>query len=56
MDTAANVDKAILEIIADFSQWKGDSYRLAAIIVEKQKEIDRAKVESAGFPEAAEAI
>jgi hypothetical protein len=50
------VDKSILEIIADFSQWKGDSYRLAALIVEQQKELDRARVEAAGFPEAAEAI
>jgi hypothetical protein len=51
-----NVDKSILEIIADFSQWKGDSYRLAALIVEQQKELDRARVEAAGFPEAAGAI
>ncbi len=50
------MDKSILDIIADFAQWKGDTYRLAALIVEKQKEIDRAKVEAAGFPDAAEAI
>jgi hypothetical protein len=50
------MDKPILEIISDFSQWKGDTYRLAALVVEKQKELDRAKVEAAGFPEAAESI
>lgn len=50
------MDKRILDIIADFAQWKGDTYRLASLIVEKQKEIDREKVEGAGFPEAADAI
>ena len=50
------MDKIILQIIADFSEWKGDTYRLAALIVEAQKEIDREKVTSAGYPEAAEAI
>lgn len=50
------MDKSILEIIADFSQWKGDTYRLAALIVERQKELDREKVTAAGFPEAADAI
>lgn len=50
------MDKAFLEIIANFNAWKGDTYRLAALIVEEQKEIDRAKLIEAGFPEAAEVI
>lgn len=49
------MNKSILEIIADFSSWKGDTYRLASLIVEAQKEIDRQAV-AAISPEAAEAI
>ena len=49
------MDKLILEIIADFPAWKGDTYRLASLIVETQKELDRAAV-AAISPEAAEAI
>lgn len=50
------MDKRILALIADFSQWKGDTYRLAGLIAEMQKEIDREKLIEAGFPEAAEVI
>lgn len=50
------MDKSILDIIPNFSEWKGDTYRLAALIVERQKELDREKVTNAGYPEAAEAI
>lgn len=50
------MDKCLLDLIADFSQWKGDTYRLASIIVEKQKEEIRKKLIEAGFPEAAEVI
>ena len=50
------MDKRILELISDFAQWKGDSYRLAALVVELQKEIDREKLIAAEFPEAAEVI
>lgn len=35
------MDKRILEIVSDFSAWKGDSYRLAMLVSEKQKEIDQ---------------
>ena len=49
------MDKSILAIIADFHLWKGDTYRLASLIVETQKELDRAAV-AAISPEAAEAI
>ena len=50
------MDKSILEIIADFSLWKGDTYRLAALIVEAQKELNRAKLLAAEMPEAAELL
>ena len=50
------MDKRILDLIADFSQWKGDTYRLATLIVELQKEIDREKLIAAGMPEAAEVL
>lgn len=50
------MDKTILAIVNDFSAWKGDSFRLAVLIAEAQKELDRQKVIDAGFPDAAEAI
>lgn len=47
------MDKRILELVADFSQWKGDSYRLAVLVAEAQKEIDREKLIAADIdPEA----
>lgn len=48
--------KEILDLIADFSKWKGNSYTLAALIVEMQIAVDRQKLIDAGFPEAAEVI
>lgn len=48
--------KEILDIVNDFSQWKGNSFTLAALIVEKQKELDRQALAAAGFTEAAEAL
>ena len=50
------MDKRILALIADFAQWKGDTYRLATLVAELQKEIDREKLAEAGLPEAAEVI
>lgn len=50
------MDKRILALISDFAQWRGDTYRLAVLIVEMQKEIEREKLVAAGFPEAAEVI
>ena len=44
------------ELIADFSQWKGDTYRLASLVAEMQKDIDREKLVAADSPEAAEVI
>lgn len=48
------MDKRILDIIADFQQWKGDTYRLASLIVEMQKTIDKEKL--VDYPEAVELI
>lgn len=50
------MDKRILELVGNFSLWKGDSYRLAHLVAELQKEIDREKLEAAGHTEAVEVI
>lgn len=50
------MDKRILALISDFAQWKGDTYRLASLVAELQKEIDREKLVEAGFSEAAEVL
>ena len=50
------MDKRILDLVADFSLWRGDSYRLAAMVSDKQREIDREALIAAGHPEAAELI
>lgn len=47
------MDKRILALIADFAQWRGDTYRLAGLIVELQKEIDREKLLAADLTDAA---
>ncbi len=56
MDMAVKMDKRILELIANFSQWKGDSYRLAMLIVDVQRSIDKDALIAAGFADAAEVI
>ena len=48
------MDKRILELVNNFSEWKGNS--LANAIVELQKDIDRQKLIEGGFTEAAELI
>lgn len=50
------MDRRILDLITDFAQWKGDTYRLAALVTAKQKEIDAEKLDAAGMPEAAEIV
>ncbi len=50
------MDKPILEIISDFQQWKGDSYRLAALVAEQQKQLDKDKLIELGFVDAAEVL
>lgn len=50
------MDKAIVDLVADFAQWRGDTYRLAALVAEKQKQADADKLDAAAMPEAAEII
>lgn len=47
------MDKRILDIVTDFASWKGDSYKLAALVAAEQQQIDRDKLEAAEMPEAA---
>lgn len=49
------MDKRILAIVADFQLWKGDTYKLAALISAEQQ-IDRDKLIAAGLLEASEVI
>ena len=48
------MDKSLLDIINDFTQWKGNTFTLAVLLIERQKELDRIKLTDAGFAEAAE--
>jgi hypothetical protein len=50
------VDRQILDLVKDFAQWQGNTFTLANLIVEAQKELDRQKLIDAGFPEAAELL
>jgi len=50
------MDKPILELVADFSQWKGGSYKLAALVADLVKEQDKVKLVELGFYEASEAL
>lgn len=50
------MDKRILDIVTDFASWKGDSYKLAALVAAEQQQIDRDKLEAAELPDAAELI
>lgn len=45
--------KAIVENIAS---WQGNTYRLAVMVAEAQKEVDAVKAEDAGSPEVAAVI
>ncbi len=50
------MDKAILDIVNDFAQWKGNAFTLAALVAAAQREADRQRLIDAGLPEAAEAL
>jgi hypothetical protein len=50
------MDKHIIDVVNDFPQWKGDTYRLAALIAEEQKRIDAEKLEAAEMHDAAEIV
>ena len=50
------MERAILDLVGDFSTWRGDTYRLAALVAVAQKEADRQTLIAAGFADAAEAL
>lgn len=50
------MDKRILELVSDFSKWRGDTFKLAALVADLQREIDRETLVAAGFPEQADLI
>lgn len=50
------MEKYILDIVSNFSLWKGDTYRLASLIAAAQKEADAQKLDAAEMPEAAEIV
>lgn len=43
------MDKRFLDLIADFHQWKGDTYRLVALVLALKEQID-----SENLPEVTE--
>ncbi len=47
------MDKRIIDVVSNFGAWKGDSYRLAALVAEEQKQIDADKLDAAEMPDAA---
>lgn len=50
------MDKEILAIINDFNLWKGNTFTLAVLVVEKQKELVKERLIEAGHVEAAEVV
>lgn len=50
------MDKRILDLVADFEQWKGDSFRLAILVAELQKQLTKEKLVESGHLEASEAV
>jgi hypothetical protein len=50
------MDKSILDIVNTFSLWKGNSFTLAVLIAEQQKEVDRQKLLENGHSDAAELL
>ena len=50
------MDKVLLELVKDLNQWNGNAYTLAALVAEKQKELDRQKLIDLGFIEQAKVI
>lgn len=41
------MDKRLIDVVANFQQWKGDTYRLAALVAEEQKQITAEKLDAA---------
>lgn len=56
MDGVDKMDRRILDLIADYQQWNGNLYKLAALIAELQREMTRENLASLGHAEAAESV
>ena len=50
------MDKQILDLVNDFSKWKGDTYKLAMMVSAMQKAIDAEKLVELGYTELAESL
>ena len=50
------MDRRILNLVNDFSLWKGNPYTLAVLLAEKQKELVKERLIEAGYVEAAEVV
>lgn len=50
------MDKRVLDLINNFRAWGGDTYKLASMTCELQKEIIREKLIEARHIEAAEVV
>ncbi len=48
--------KELIELVADFSAWQGNTYTLAVLIAQRQRDDDAAIAESMGQQEVAAAI
>jgi hypothetical protein len=46
----------IIELVADFSAWQGNTYSLAVLIAQRQREDDAVIAEANGQQESADAI
>lgn len=49
-------NKELLEVVNNFSAWGGNTYTLANLILQKQREDDALLAESLGHQETADAI
>jgi hypothetical protein len=49
-------NKELIELVADFSAWQGNTYTLAVLIAERQRNDDAVIAEIAGQQEVADAI
>jgi len=48
--------KELIELVADFAAWQGNTYTLAVLIVQKQREDDALIAEVSGQQEVADLI
>ena len=48
--------KEIIELVSDFSVWQGNTYTLAVLIAQRQREDDALIAEGAGQQEVADSI